>query len=130
MEGCATILSAPPKMATSCVVPPLHVMAMRSTFSGMANSLPFASTTTLEPGCCACPSAGFCPCPSSASPPCWEQPPKATVPVVATPAAISSSTKCRRLMILVFCSIGSKSFRSYPWLRAQTHVAAYLKNAR
>ena len=62
--------------------------------------------------------------------PQWEQPPKATVPVVATPAAISSSTKCRRLMILVFCSIGSKSFRSYPWLRAQTHVAAYLKNAR
>ena len=49
IEGCATILSAPPKMATSWVVPLLHVMAMRSTTSGMANSLPFASITTAGP---------------------------------------------------------------------------------
>lgn len=96
MEGCATILSAAPKMATSWVVPPLHVMAMRSTLSGMANSLPFASTTVPETVSGAWPSAGFGP--SS----CCAQPPNATVPVAATPAAASSSTKRLRVSRFMF----------------------------
>ena len=99
MEGCATILSAPPKMATSCVVPPLQVMAMRSMLSGMVNSFPLASMTMLLALCAVELDAAL----DELAAPSLEHPPRAMVPVDTTPAAMSNSTKRRRLMVFAGC---------------------------
>ena len=90
IEGCATILSAPPKIATSCVVPPLQVMAMRSTLSGMTNSLPFASmTVTVSAAGSAAPPPDSPPLPD-------EHPPKADAPTTVIPSAAAISRNLLR----------------------------------